>query len=40
MHMSGVYIPKYEGYLVDNPLLVFNRCDGKKYAFDEVSTAN
>ena len=38
--MSGVYIPKYEGYIVDNPKLDFRRCDGRMYAFDEVSTAN
>lgn len=37
---STIYLPKYEGYMADNPILVFNRCDGKMFAFDEVSTSS
>lgn len=37
---SKIFLPKYSGYLVDNPVLVFSRSDGKKFAFDEVSTSS
>ena len=35
----AIYVPKYNGYIVDNPNIDFIRCDGKVYNYDEVSTA-
>ena len=34
------YLPKYDGYIIDNPNIVFERCDGKVFAYDEVNTAS
>jgi hypothetical protein len=36
----AVYLPKYDGYIVDNPNIDFLRCDGTVFSFDEVSTAS
>ena len=36
----AIYIPKYEGYIVDNPDQDFTRCDGVHFHFDEVNTAS
>ena len=36
----AVYLPKYDGYIVDNPNIDFIRCDGKRFFFDQVSTAS
>lgn len=36
----AVYLPKYDGYIVDNPNIDFLRCDGTVFSYDEVSTAS
>lgn len=36
----AVYLPQYDGYIVDNPNIDFLRCDGTVFSFDEVSTAS
>lgn len=36
----AVYLPKYDGYIVDNPNIDFKRCDGKIFSYDEVNTAS
>ena len=36
----AVYLPKYDGYIVDNPDIDFIRCDGTAFSFKEVSTAS
>lgn len=36
----AVYLPKYDGYIIDNPNIVFERCDGKVFTYDEVNTAS
>ena len=36
----AVYLPKYDGYIIDNPNIDFERCDGTVFAFDEVNTAS
>lgn len=36
----AVYLPKYDGYIIDNPNIDFQRCDGKIFSFDEVNTAS
>ena len=36
----AVYLPKYDGYIVDNPNIDFLRCDGTVFSFDEVNTAS
>lgn len=36
----AVYLPKYDGYIVDNPNIDFLRCDGTVFSFDEVSTSS
>ena len=38
--MDPIYIPQYDGYIVDNPNIDFVRCDGKVFSYDEVNTAN
>ena len=38
--MEGIYLPKYDGYIVDNPNIDFERCDGTVFSFDEVNTAS
>ena len=36
----AVYIEKFDGYIADVPNIVFERCDGKVFAYDEVNTAS
>ena len=36
----AIYIPSVDGYIIDNPNIEFQRCDGKIYAYDEVNVAN
>lgn len=36
----AVYIEKFDGYIADVPNIVFERCDGTVFAFDEVNTAS
>lgn len=36
----AVYIPKYEGYIADNPNIDFERCDGEVFSYYEVNTAS
>ena len=36
----AVYLPKYDGYIVDNPNIDFVRCDGTVFSYDEVNTAS
>lgn len=36
----AVYLPKYDGYIIDNPNIDFERCDGTVFAYDEVNTAS
>lgn len=36
----AVYVPKYDGYIIDNPNIDFERCDGTVYSFDKVNTAS
>lgn len=38
--MANKYIPRLEGYIADVPKLYFQRCDGKKYVFDEMTQAS
>ena len=38
--MDPIYIPQYDGYIIDNPNIDFVRCDGKVFSYDEVNTAN
>ena len=35
-----LYLEKYNGYLADVPDIVFVRCDGTVFAYDELSSAN
>lgn len=35
-----IYSDKYNGYIADNPNLIFIRCDGRPFYFDEVNTAS
>lgn len=35
-----IYLPKYDGYMADNPNIEFERCDGKVFAYDEVNSAS
>lgn len=34
-----VYIEKFGGYIVDNPNIDFERCDGRVFSYDEVNTS-
>ena len=36
----AIYLAKYDGYIIDNPNIVFERCDGTVFAYDEVNTAS
>jgi hypothetical protein len=36
----AVYLPKYDGYIIDNPNIDFERCDGTVFSYDEVNTAS
>ena len=36
----AVYLPKYDGYIVDNPNIDFERCDGTVFSYDEVNTSS
>lgn len=36
----AIYLPNYDGYIIDNPNIVFERCDGTVFAYDEVNTAS
>lgn len=36
----AVYLPKYDGYIIDNPNIDFVRCDGTVFSYDEVNTAS
>lgn len=36
----AIYIPKFKGYMVDVADLIFTRCDGKPFYFDEASQTN
>jgi len=38
--LDPIYIPQYDGYIIDNPNIDFVRCDGKVFSYDEVNTAN
>ena len=35
----AVYVEKYDGYIADNPIIDFVRCDGRVFFFDEVNTS-
>ena len=34
----ALYVPEYEGYIADVPVLLFERCDGKRFYFDELDS--
>lgn len=34
----ALYVPEYEGYIADVPNLLFERCDGKRFYFDELDS--
>jgi hypothetical protein len=36
----AIYLEKYNGYIVDNPNIDFERCDGEIFSYSEVSTAS
>lgn len=36
----AIYIPKFKGYMVDVADLIFTRCDGKPFYYDEASQTN
>lgn len=36
----AIYLPKYDGYIIDNPNIDFERCDGTVFSYDEVNTAS
>lgn len=35
----ATYVPSLKGYIADVPKVVFRRCDGNAYAFDELTSA-
>lgn len=34
------YIEQVGGYIIDNPNIDFERCDGRVFSYDEVNTAS
>lgn len=36
----ALYISSVDGYIIDNPDIEFQRCDGQVFAYHEVNTAN
>ena len=34
----ALYVPEYEGYIADVPNLLFERCDGKRFYYDELDS--
>ena len=34
-----VYVEKFGGYIADNPIIDFERCDGRVFHYDEVNTS-
>ena len=32
----ATYVEKFAGYIADVPKIIFRRCDGKKFIFDEL----
>lgn len=35
----ATYVEKFGGYVADVPKVIFKRCDGKKFLFDELTAA-
>ena len=35
----ATYVEKFAGYIADVPKVIFKRCDGKKFLFDELTAA-
>lgn len=35
----ATYVDKFRGYIADVPKVIFDRCDGKRFAFDELTAA-
>lgn len=35
----ATYVAKFRGYIADVPKVIFDRCDGKRFAFDELTAA-
>ena len=40
MANEAIYIAQADGYIIDNPNIDFERCDGRVFSYDEVSAAN
>jgi len=36
----ATYIEAFRGYVADVPKMIFRRCDGKKFLFDELTAAS
>lgn len=36
----AVYLPEYNGYIVDNPIMLFERCDGRRFYYDELDSCS
>jgi len=34
----AIYMPEYRGYIADVPTMLFERCDGKRFYFDELES--
>lgn len=32
----ATYVPSFGGYIADVPRMIFKRCDGRKFYFDEL----
>lgn len=35
----ATYVPSLKGYIADVPRVIFKRCDGQKFYFDELTAA-
>lgn len=36
----AVFLPEYNGYIIDNPTMLFERCDGRRFYYDELDSAS
>ena len=36
----AIYMPEYRGYIADVPTMLFERCDGKRFYFDELESCS
>ena len=36
----AIYMPEYRGYIADVPNVLFERCDGKRYYYDELDSCS